>query len=435
MDHFEQQDVAYLEQRGEITQASPSGDRTRRISRRRFENSSDETDTSNPSVFSAGSVISASTTEAFEFVAVPEKLHSEATFITLGFQNDTAVILYQRYLALLPTQRHEDDLLYIAYDHVETHGQNAFDRNDNWQACLSMFGISDDLSLAIRNPTFPNLQYAESAVWHCKDAFGMRWRAIKHAAQLSQERSLRYNARPVQPSSSTPTSTPARDAFTHDIGSGHVFVGHHVFVENMTAEQQERELGSITLWKCTDRARAERLFGSGLPPGNFELQPIISSPPSDFHGRTALYYFSATSEGAQHYARYQKPKAGLAGICVISLTIPKHVISSASPFVMQHHSDLWKKTVWFSRNGKPLKGNVDEVIGKELLVGAPSTGTLAAWSRIPHWSNVSNSNVVFLEDGTVMVQYVFGETFEAKVLEHCQGALTLHHHETLARLS
>ncbi|KAI9722558.1 MAG: hypothetical protein M1828_004553 [Chrysothrix sp. TS-e1954] len=153
---------------------------------------------------------------------------------------------------------------------------------------------------------------------------------------------------------------------------------------------------------------------------------LISGPPADFNGRSAVYHSTPDYEAACVYARF-KVNVGVshAEVRIVRIAVPNRMISAAMPLVMTFPSDEWKQTIWLSRRSQKLQDKALIAKGKTLLIGDAATGVPKTYCKLESWEHVTQQHVLRLDDGSKMCQYVFGDEFAEQIEENCAGSTTI----------
>lgn len=426
---LDSQDMAWLVERDIV---APSSNGMLKLPRR-FYNSSSSSSSDELSALSLTSSPISSTSSAGDFIEFPEKLASPATYRFFGFDEDTSDLLFSRWRSLPDLVRHEDDVLEVAEDYLKNAGFDASCAADDWDGTLRKLGVGGKLRDVLTRPEYIQLICAESAVWHLIDTCQMRWRSLTVTQEISKARRRNITGQSSQPAVDAQRT---ESVYSYSQGYGHIS-------QATSAEVRQNEPGQTKIYRAVGRERAKDMMrpelypAEQLLPGQFTLTPIISSAPSDFSGRTGLFYFSLSTQGAQVYADFIKHKAGPRGVCLIEITIPNYIISSMNPYILDFPSDVFKKTVYYSRAGQDLKSvkGCSEIAHKDLLIGDTTTGVNKKIAGLPSWEDISERNLITLPDGSRLKQFVFDGKLEDAIKKHCQGTLRFSHYQTLKEIS
>lgn len=65
------------------------------------------------------------------------------------------------------------------------------------------------------------------------------------------------------------------------------------------------------------------------------------------------------------------------------------------------------------------------MLGQTLLIGHTTRGTANKYEALKSWTEISESNLITLSDGSRMSQYVFGRELAQQINEHCADKTTI----------
>lgn len=94
------------------------------------------------------------------FIEIPETLESKETYEFIGFDEDVAFEILERYSNNDPDM--PGNFLQFAQYHIGTE-LDAYTEHDNWDARMESMGVAKALRNAILIPEFDDLRYTQSA--------------------------------------------------------------------------------------------------------------------------------------------------------------------------------------------------------------------------------------------------------------------------------
>ncbi|KAG9833576.1 hypothetical protein KCU98_g12276, partial [Aureobasidium melanogenum] len=415
---FSGSDEAALRTRRNITPTDNAG--MIRISRRRFQNSSsdDSEDAtalleslalSSPSGSAnadSASVLSPVTEpERDIMIEIPTNLHSETALQYLGLSPAAARDIMQAWTNL----NSEDfaDFCTFAKDYLENRGASidTGDYRSDWKPVLRRIGASEKLIEAICQPGYDEVRLTKTALGWVKEAMEVRWEFLLQGEEASRQRARQIEG----------TNVPIQSfhAFTYQVGSGTSF------------DTIPTPAGETVLWKATTRIRAGNMWSNKLRQGEFDIQSLVSSPPTDFNGWSKAYYWTPEMQGAIFYMKYCRAINHHAGACLVRLSVPNHIIEKEPAYILRFPSEDFKKTVFFSRSGQSLKKKVDIVLQHRLLIGDTTKGNSDVFNKLSKWEEVGEQHLVKLPDGSRMTQYVFDDDVADEINKHCANKVHL----------
>ncbi|RMZ85391.1 hypothetical protein DV737_g732, partial [Chaetothyriales sp. CBS 132003] len=263
------------------------------------------------------------------------------------------------------------------------------DNDDHWQACLDACGIDVDVQRAIMDPIFKPLRLSDSCLYWVKDTIKMRERRLARVdiKEAREERSVSSNQQ-----QSTPGIGP--DLW----GSAGAVTARNV-------------PGYTVLFKGMDQGRIAGLFDDS---GALDrIETLLSSPPSDFSGTRALFYFTTSHEVAEYYAAYAKRRANCESVVILCLRFPNAAIESLSaPDIQRIYwpSSEWKELVWRSRTQQPLPSHLRKYRQAVLVIGTISRKPNRAYHLMGSWEEVTQECVLRVESSgqsITGIQHVF----------------------------
>jgi hypothetical protein len=161
------------------------------------------------------------------------------------------------------------------------------------------------------------------------------------------------------------------------------------------------------------------------------IDNLRSPAPTDFNGAGYLTYFSPSLEGAQYYLRYVKDAWAPHDVCLAKLAVPNKLIEGADPMHLYFPSDLFKKTIWYSRTNRRPSLYIPELRNQHLLIGHTTTGINfnGVYGTMKDWRDISEKNLVRLKNGEFMTQYAFDDEFGLQINAACAKKLWAVHGE------
>ncbi|OAA76180.1 hypothetical protein LEL_05864 [Akanthomyces lecanii RCEF 1005] len=175
-------------------------DGTFRLHRRRLNRFSDEENQGIPL-----NVPLASSDANEAFASIPAEIISKATLVYVGFDLDTATLLWSKW-----TNREQDGGIYREGDPIGAHGeQMAFldfmsggigERGDTWDTdnqkwidCMNAYGMAREFQEAILDPQFNDIRHQQTCVSWIKETIQVRYDALHevHKASMRRESALK----------------------------------------------------------------------------------------------------------------------------------------------------------------------------------------------------------------------------------------------------
>lgn len=125
-------------------------------------------------------------------IEIPTLLHSHATLQYAGFNEKTAIFLWQSWLKASRHPQTSHPFEEIPTMYLKTMNVDAKDGTDDWDAVLRHFGISEELLGAIMAPEYAALRSTASAKYWVRDTFATRFRGLKamQSASVAREKML-----------------------------------------------------------------------------------------------------------------------------------------------------------------------------------------------------------------------------------------------------
>jgi hypothetical protein len=441
MSVLEPADAQYLVASGLASPASSNG--TRRIHKRRLNRSSDEENSDLPLTPPSSSPPHASLS-AENSATIPDTLVSLATLKYLGFTEVAANQIWARWTNWPqgPPGRFESDsdgeimFVEVAVGHL-TIGRDSDTSDDNdqeWHQCLSICGINAETRASIMDPLYKRIRLTESCCFWVKDTIELRYRGLEAVQEASRERAMA-----LQRASSRPSQSGSRPS-----QSGHVGRAGSSLGSSSTSRTEQRSIsgtmrtapgissntafsnvtqsarsspGSITLYKGMDQARLDGFFNDSGEIVDWSM--LLSTPPTDFLGREAGFYFAVDRDIAEYYACYAKRRDGVSSVVVIHLIVPNQMVESLSPTQLQKTywpSAEWKNLIWHCRTMRSrLPAELQKFKQAHLIIGTIAKKPNKVYQRMNSAEEINDRCLLKTEEGRNAVQYVFrgeeGEEF------------------------
>ena len=186
--------------------------------------------------------------------------------------------------------------------------------------------------------------------------------------------------------------------------------------------------GSITLYKGLDQARLNGFFDdSGAI---VAWQKIFSSPPTDFLGSQAGFYFTVQRDIAECYACYAKRRNDVQSVVIVQVIVPNHKIECLSTTQLQKTywpSEEWKNLVWHCRNAETLPSKLRKFKEALLVIGTIAKKPNRVYNAMDTWAQINETCVLKTKDGHNGVQYVFNDGEGREFLKDlAPGSVTVH---------
>lgn len=284
---------------------------------------------------------SSSSASSDESVEIPEDLNSYQFLVFAGFTDETARIIYNRWLnwdnATIGSYVYD-----FAVGHVDGRSSvlDAVEEDDDWDTALLEMGVNDRLRAAILNPEFDSVRLTESASYWVKDTIKeayvfvdtlTRRMEARRAVQLSRTNTPDESIQPRRAIQQRPNITSSRGA------------SQPISAVGESATPPSAIDGRTMYFKGGAEAR---LLQSIHDDGSVHLNALFSTPPTDFHPTKHTYvYFTKNKDVAEKYAGYCEERIPPVKAAVLCIAMP-----SALPNTTEIYGDDWRKLMWFSRN-------------------------------------------------------------------------------------
>ncbi|KAL7786840.1 hypothetical protein V8C43DRAFT_324191 [Trichoderma afarasin] len=349
---------------------------------------------------------------------LPDQLVSLATIKYLGYDDETASQIWNKWIAqapeadpvpeIIPIYQFEltfmDYIVGYSYGHGHRYDPelNANDDDDaKWYDCMDRCGINKDTQGAIMDPVFKRTRLTEACVFWIRNTIELRYEALKSSIQEASRDSLEGSA-------SHDTSREGADArFDSETLRMTPWVSQDTAMSE-AALCATNAPGSLTLYKGMDRSRLTRLFDRN---GNLDDTRALSSrSPTDFDGRTSAYCFAADRDVAIESAAFTKRRSDRTPVVIVHATFKKSTIESLSKNEMQQlywPSSEWKRLVFFSRRMKRLPPDLKKFNQVSLIIGNASARPSLAYVKMECHTEITQNMVLKNAAGRNAVQYAF----------------------------
>lgn len=331
---------------------------------------------------------------------LPKSAFSDKGLYFAGLSPESAMSIYQSWYR--HGQGHKTLIEYAAEKIVERARLLEYPEDDKWMSYLVKLGINKNLCYAIDAQGFDDIRLTETPLRWVLDAMHVRHNYLRITLCIDSQGS----------------------DFQNDGTSDQEIPTAHGGVR--TFETRGVPAGHVTLWKGTDRLRAERCWrGTPRQRGTFEVRNLLSRPPTDFGGKGSVYYFTPSIEGAAMYAQYVKKAYSPAGVCLVRLILPNKVIEKSKPCLLHYPSDKFKECLWLSRRGESLEKHPD-VHKAPLIIAHTSKGISHEFARMKDCHQVSERNLVHFKDRSLMCQYVMSNGFlDSENISDCESRISI----------
>ncbi|KAM6486005.1 hypothetical protein HDV62DRAFT_352984 [Trichoderma sp. SZMC 28011] len=349
---------------------------------------------------------------------LPNQLVSLATIKYLGYDDETASQIWNKWIAqapeadpvpeIIPIDQFEltfmDYIVGYSYGHGHRYDPelNANDDDDaKWYACLDRCGINKDTQEAIMDPVFRRTRLTEACVFWIRNTIELRYEALKSSIQEASRDSLEGSAS---------HDTSREGAGAH---SDSETIRMTPWVSQDTAMSEAalcttNAPGSLTLYKGMDRSRLTRLFDRN---GNLDDTRALSSrSPTDFDGRASAYCFAVDRDIAIEYAAFTKRRSDRTPVVIVHATFKKSTIESLSKNEIQRlywPSSEWKRLVFFSRKMKRLPPDLKKFNQVSLIIGNASARPSLAYVKMGCHTEITQNMVLKNAAGRNAIQYAF----------------------------
>lgn len=272
---------------------------------------------------------SSSASSVDEYIEVPKDLNSLEFLTFAGFTNETARVIYDRWLSL-DQSIFDSYVVDFARGHIEGHAtiRDAIYAEDNWDGVLVEMGINARLREAILNPRFDVIRVTRSASFWAIDTINEAYEFLTSLTKRIESIQARQSLLPMRPFSQGESSTSVNSPIATIAESS-----PPANIENRNMYYQggvERKL-----LDCLDAD------------GRVNLIPLFSKSPTDFHPtKSGCVYLTQHKHIAELYAGYCEERSSYSKAAVLHIALP----SSLSSSPVEVCGDDWRDLVWYSRN-------------------------------------------------------------------------------------
>ncbi|KAI9769594.1 MAG: hypothetical protein M1839_003633 [Geoglossum umbratile] len=380
-------------------------------------------------------------------VEIPAVLHSIETYMYIGFTNDRAKILWDRYVTVIDEAFDGDFFDYVRWHFEQVNVPDATTSTDDWNACMIAMGVNEKLRMAILLPEFDDIRFTATCKYWVLDAMeicycaleGMDDRLRMERVRLKQLQKMAGSTSesPPPPSSTsyklTASLLPSEPQATILSPSCDATSGQPTPLVATTYAAPSNLQHHTMLWRAGDRERSEAFY-------NKETQEIklaaISTIPGDFNSQRKLAYWTPQRETADRYAQWTKHKVDISEIVIIQVAVPESLIKALVVKYLWYNEtrmprEEWRKLVYYSRRAEDPPPELDYIEQCDLLIGHIASGINCKFERLNHWNQIKDEDVLIVRIAgkqKVAIQWVFNTTkarhgFE----EQCRGKVWLHY--------
>ncbi|KAG5921511.1 hypothetical protein E4U42_005813 [Claviceps africana] len=348
-----------------------------RVHKRRLNMSSDSDESHIPLTPSSGSKDS--------FSDIPEALHSIPTIKYLGFTDEKARSIWQKWTeveAELSTNKEVNFVGIVLGFLKPSDADDVWDDNDEqWRQFMVQYTVE------------------------------IRYLGLKDIQEASRERAIateRARQREGGQSSREPEKVQAAPTATSDEAS----------------EAASAVPGFITLFKGVSKARLASLVSDDPSTVLFGLH---SPFPTDFSALTGAIYFAVDREVALHYAYWAKQRDPSGTAALIQIRVPNSAIESLGPEELRTiywdprgNDKSWEKLIYNNRiRGKRIR-NVLGFSNATLVIGTIAKKPIAYYETLRSHEEMTERDVLMNADGRPATQYAWiGDKGEEFVESFC----------------
>ncbi|KAA8913764.1 hypothetical protein FN846DRAFT_886402 [Sphaerosporella brunnea] len=287
--------------------------------------------------------------ETSDTVEIPEVLQSQETLEFIGFRDDVAKKIFDRFM-----EDQQDMTLgvgsFAGYieGYIESAETNAQTPHDDWNMTLWSAGLKPNLITSILDPEFDDIRFTRSAFYWAKDTVFMRFEFLQSldaiilagGNQVSSAATGRapgastvFTQPPTQPSGSRNKPYPPTGVFplpAPQVGA--------------VASQREIPENHTRLYKGESLRRLKRAM---LADGGWDCTLILSNPPADFSRHERELYFTKQREVARRYSVYAWRRALRdIDVGIMELDVDREWLNENAHYI---HGEEWKEYVWINR--------------------------------------------------------------------------------------
>lgn len=340
-----------------------------------------------------------------KFHEIPSELGSLAAFKYLGFGEEVAAWLLDRYKAADVETRERYEFTSWATIYIQDRENDADNILTDWDNVMKAWGISEELRFALLDPEFDDIRLTATAKYWVIWAIGLRSAVLFEAFKASKKRQTlreaashdptrRAGAQYTGPESAGDESyeEPAAPFLNLRGGGEGSRMSKSEYEESLAPESY------LTLWRGGAKAPFLRFMNDRDDDDDNDTSALECGYPSDFRGvEGPISYWALDRQVAQKYAKFHRRASAPTPVGLLRADIPHKVIDSLHPCVLRDGldpsiSDDWRKIIFASRRGAKFpkdlttRGITNE---RELYIGYICKAHNEAISALPSWTNIS----------------------------------------------
>ncbi|KAL6693914.1 hypothetical protein J3F84DRAFT_378054 [Trichoderma pleuroticola] len=363
---------------------------------------------------------------------LPDQLVSLATIKYLGYDDDTASQIWNKWTAQAPGDPVPEsiplppfELTFIDYVVGCSYGYrynfdvNAHDDDDSkWHECMDRCGINKDTRDAIMDPVFRRIRLTETCIFWIRNTIELRYEALKSSIQEASR-----EGEQASPESSASQGT-SREGTGARSDSETLRMTPWVSSDTAMSEVAFRAVnppGCITLYKGMGKSRLTRLYDSN---GNLDnIQTLSSRQPTDFNCRVSAFCFAIDRDVAIENATFTKRRSDRSSVVIVHATFDNSTIESLSEDQIQPiywPSEEWKRVVFFSRNMIRLLSDLRKFKQASLIIGTASARPSLAFDNMECYTEITENMVLKNAAGRNAVQYAFRDDEGEELFEKAE---------------
>ncbi|KAL7911866.1 hypothetical protein GGI35DRAFT_491960 [Trichoderma velutinum] len=350
---------------------------------------------------------------------LPDQLVSLATIRYLGYDDDTASQIWNKWTAQAPGDDPVPECIPLPPFELRF-----IDYVIAYSYCMDRCGINEDTQAAIMDPVFRRIRLTESCIFWVRNTIELRYEALESSVQeASREREHASQRTTLHLGGSTSRGT-SREGTGDCSGFESLQMTTWVSRDTALSEAALRVAdapGSLTLYRSVEKARLKRLFDSN---GNLDnIRMLSSRPPTDFDGKVSAYCFAVDRDVAIQYAAFSKRRSDRSSVVIVHATFESSTIESLSEEKIQRiywPSEEWKRLVFFSRNGKKLPSDLGKFKQASLIIGTAAARPSLAYANMKCYTEITGDMVLKNAAGHEAVQYVFLDDEGEELLEKAE---------------
>lgn len=336
-------------------------------------------------------------------IEVPESLKSAESYEFIGFDRETALEIWSRFIDTSDPDDPEGDFMGYARSYVNHSGvPDALSVLDDWTSTMNRLGINKTLQSAIMLPEFDDLRSTASCKFWVLDSMAVAYATLEHLNdQLRSEMARRQRI----------TKTGHRDKSVS------------------VPEAPARLDGHTMIWRGCSRLSALE-FCEGHP-DHLVLRAMRSSP-GDF-SYAPVGYFTPQRETADRYATWLKHKVPASEVAIFQAAVPEDLIRSLSVNYLGSdgvETDTWKRVIWHSRRSDKLPKDLRWMADKDLWIGHIARSLHSRSVAMEDYTVIEPSDTLSVKiDGEwrKAIQWVFYDSdAEDLFAQRCKGMTWIH---------